>query len=456
MSNWLAASRSGKLPVRCEQGKKMALTDAGTATEEVNALFRRHRIRVMLAITLGYGFIYTCRLGLSIVKKPLIDGNIFSVEELGLIGSALFYAYAFGKFFNGFLSDHFRPRLFFSASIFASAVINLFMGWSTLLWVSVVLWALNGWFQGMAAPSAVISITNWFGLRERGRRYGVWNASHSIGEGLTFYVIAVVVSFAGWRYGFILPGIICIVVAAWVYTFLQNAPPTLGLPDIHEWSGEENRDIKAENTWRTQKIVFGIRAMWIVAVSSGLMYVTRYAINSWGVLYLQEEYGYSLVEAGTFIAFNTVAGIAGSILYGYVSDKIFDARRPPANLLFAIVEVIALVLIFYGPQNTVALACAFALYGAGLSGLVASIGGLFGVDIAPRGAAGAAMGFVGVFSYLAAATQEYVTSKLIGQGMTMVDGVRIYDFDAAVTFWIGSSVLSMLLAATLWNTKIRD
>ena len=38
--------------------------------------------------------------------------------------------------------------------------------------------------------------------------------------------------------------------------------------------------------------------MWVVAVASALMYVTRYAINSWGVLYLQEIRGYSLVDAG--------------------------------------------------------------------------------------------------------------------------------------------------------------
>ena len=88
----------------------------------------------MLAITLGYGFIYTCRLGLSIVKKPLIDEGIFTVEELGMISSALFYSYAVGKFSNGFLSDHFRPRLFFSASIFVSAVINLFMGSASAKW----------------------------------------------------------------------------------------------------------------------------------------------------------------------------------------------------------------------------------------------------------------------------------------------------------------------------------
>jgi OPA family sugar phosphate sensor protein UhpC-like MFS transporter len=333
---------------------------------------------------------------------------------------------------------------------------NLFMGFTTLVWVAVVLWALNGWFQGMAAPSAVISITNWFGLHERGRRYGLWNASHSIGEGLTFYVIAVIVSIWGWRYGFITPGILCIFVAIWVYSFLQDAPPTIGLPDVHDWLGEKTEQNTEKTTWQTQKVVFGIKAMWIVALSSGLMYITRYAINSWGVLYLQETRGFTLVEAGFFLAVNTVAGIVGSIAYGYLSDKVFDARRPPANLVFAIVEVLALFVIFYGPANEFVLMFAFALYGAALSGLVASIGGLFGVDIAPRGAAGAAMGFVGVFSYLAAATQESVSATLISQGVTIIDGVRTYNFDVAIMFWIGSSVLSMLLAASLWNTKIRD
>ena len=434
----------------------MALAESTTPPTDINAQFRKHRIRVMLAITLGYGFIYTCRLGLSIIKKPVIDNGIFTVEELGLIGTGFYICYAAGKFINGFLSDHFQPRIFFSVSIFIAAVLNLFMGWSTLLWMSVALWALNGWFQGMAAPSAVISITNWFSLHERGRRYGLWNASHSIGEGLTFFVVAAIVAAYGWQYGFIAPGLFCIVAALWVYSFLQNAPPTIGLPDVHEWAGEASEPVKEKTTWKTQKVVFGIRAMWIVALSSSLMYVTRYAINSWGILYLQEVRGYSLIDAGLFLSINTAAGIAGSIAYGYLSDKVFDARRPPANLVFAMIEVVALFVIFYGPQNYFVLVVAFALYGAALSGLVASIGGLFGVDIAPRGATGAAMGFVGVFSYVGAATQDYLTAKLISQNMTMIDGVRIYDFDVAISFWIGASVLSMLLAASLWNTKIRD
>ncbi len=43
---------------------------------QIDGLFKRHRFRVMLAITLGYGLIYTCRLALGVVKKPLIDSGI--------------------------------------------------------------------------------------------------------------------------------------------------------------------------------------------------------------------------------------------------------------------------------------------------------------------------------------------------------------------------------------------
>ena len=425
---------------------------------DIDAIYRRNRIRVLLAITLGYGFIYTCRLGISIVKKPLIDEGIFTVADLGLIGSAFFYGYAFGKLLNGFAADHVGPRFFFSSAIFISAIINLFMGWSTLVWLSIVLWGLNGWFQGQAAPSAVVSITNWFSIRERGRCYGIWNASHSIGEGITFFVLASVVSALGWRYGYILPGIICIGVAAWVYSFMEDAPQTMGLPAVNDWKDKSDQaePPPSKNTWQTQKVVFGIGAVWVVAISSGLMYMTRYGVNSWGILYLQEQHGYSLIEAGTFLTINTIAGIAGSIIYGFVSDNLFNARRPPANLIFAIVEIAALLIIFYGPANEWVLALGFALYGAGLSGLMAAIGGLFAVDIAPRGAAGAAMGLVGGLSYLGAGTQEIITASLIDSGFTIVDGVRHYNFDAAITYWIGTSVLSAILAASLWNTRIRD
>ena len=433
---------------------------ANTPDIGVDAQMRRHRIRVMLAITVGYGMYYTCRLALSVVKKPLIDEGIFSIEELGFIGAALFWGYAFGKFFNGFIADHTKPKVFFAAGLTLSACVNLTMGWSTVVAVSVALWAFNGWFQGFGAPSSVVSLTNWFSNRERGRYYGIWSGGHFIGEGLTFYVVAAIVAAYGWRYGFWAPGIMCLFAAAAAYYFLQNKPESLGLPSIAEWRDDrwdgDDEHAKKESTWAIQRSIFSIPALWVLALSSAMMYVTRYAINSWGILYLQEEHGYSLVQAGFFLSINTMAGLFGAIAYGFISDKVFDARRPPSNLMFAIIELVALCMIFFGPDNQYWHAVSFVLYGIGLSGLLTAIGGLFAVDIAPGRVAGAAMGFIGVFSYVGAAIQENVSAYLIESGVTLVDEVRIYDFDAAIAFWIGCSVISMLLAASLWNAKVRD
>src|SRR3546814_5379364 len=90
--------------------------------------------------------------------------------------------------------------------------------------------------------------------------------------------------------------------------------------------------------------------------------------------------------------------------------------------------------------NVPVLIAGMLLFGMGLTGLVTSLGGLFAVDIAPKKVAGAAMGVIGIFSYIGAAIQEQVSGVLVSAGMTMVNGHRVYDFGPAIWFWIGASV----------------
>jgi OPA family sugar phosphate sensor protein UhpC-like MFS transporter len=427
--------------------------------EEVARQYRRHRFRVMLAITLGYGLIYTCRLALGVVKKPLIDGGIFTPAELGTIGSALFYTYALGKLTNGFLSDHANMKRFLAAAFMLTALCNLAMGFATTLWLAVVLWGLNGWFQSFGAPGGVVAMTAWFSNRERGRAYGVWSTAHSIGEGLTFLVVGFAVSVLGWRWGFWGPGLIGIATAIGCYLLIQDRPRTLGLPEVNDWKGdryEGSNKPRLTSVLALQLSILKIPAIWILCLASATTYITRYAINSWGILYLQEARGFSLPAAGTLLMTSTLAGIAGAVAFGFISDKWFGARRPPANLLFAVIELLGLGLFFFGPNSTPVLVVAMLLFGMGLTGLVTSLGGLFAVDIAPKRVAGAAMGVIGIFSYTGAAIQEQVSGSLIQHGMTMVGDDRVYDFGPVIWFWIGSSVLSMLLAASLWRTRLQD
>jgi OPA family sugar phosphate sensor protein UhpC-like MFS transporter len=430
-----------------------------TEADEVDRLYRSNRIRVMLAITIGYGLIYMCRLAIGVVKKPLIDQGIFTPAELGTIGSALFYTYAIGKLTNGFLADHANARRFLAAAFLLTAICNLMMGFATTVWLAALLWGLNGWFQSFGAPGGVVAMTAWFSNRERGRAYGVWSTAHSIGEGLTFVVVGGLVTLLGWQWGYWGPGLIGVVTAIGVYMLLKDRPQTLGLPPVNEWKNDKYAEASEDSPRSTVALQFSILkmpAIWVLALASATTYITRYGINSWGILYLQEERGYSLPMAGTLLMVSTLAGIAGAVAFGFTSDKLFNARRPPANLLFAILELIGLTIIFFGPTNTPMLIVGMLLFGMGLTGLVTSLGGLFGVDIAPKRAAGAVMGVIGVFSYLGAAIQEQVSGILIDRNMVVSGQDRIYDFGPVIWFWIGSSVVSMVLAASLWRTKLRD
>ncbi|MCV6604070.1 MAG: hypothetical protein OIF34_02120, partial [Porticoccaceae bacterium] len=129
-----------------------------------------------------------------------------------------------------------------------------------------------------------------------------------------------------------------------------------------------------------------------------------------------------------------------------------------------ILELSALCAIFFGPNDPLLLAIALVVYGFGLSGILASLGGLFAIDIAPKKVAGAAMGFIGIFSYLGAATQDYLSGVLIYDSEIIFSfatggqsqNVYFYDYTQPIILWVGASVVSTLLAASLWRVKARD
>src|SRR3546814_11421976 len=77
------------------------------------------------------------------------------------------------KLTNGFLADHANIKRFLAFAFLMTALCNLAMGFATTLWLAVLLWGLNGWFQSFGAPGGVVAMTGWFSNRERGRMYGI-------------------------------------------------------------------------------------------------------------------------------------------------------------------------------------------------------------------------------------------------------------------------------------------
>ncbi len=427
------------------------LTDDGA----INRLYQNKRWRLFLWLILGYGFFYTCRLSLSVAKKPMLDEGILTVEQMGIIGSLLLFVYAFGKFFNGFLADRANIRRFMSVALFCSAIANLAFGAANNFYLFAALWAFNGWFQSIGSAPSVVSLCQWFSNRERGTRYGIWAGAHNIGEGLTFVGTALIVHAFGWRWGFWGPGLACIIVAIIMYINLSDRPQTYGLPNVADYKKDYSAGKPSElSVGKLQLIVLKTPIVWVLGLSSACMYMSRYAVNSWAIFYLQEGKGYGLIEAASAMAAYPIFGLIGAVFSGFLSDKYFGAKRNIPTLLYGLLLVFSLCLFYYSPPGLLMVdTIALAAFGFSVGGLIVFLAGLIAVDLMPTGAAGAVKGIIGLFSYLGAASQDWISGVLIEQSKTTIDGVTTYQFDNAFFFWIGASVASLLLALFAWNAK---
>lgn len=424
----------------------------------VRRVYERWRWSVFLSVTIGYGLFYVCRINLSVVKKPLLDEGVMSPTELGLAGSALFLAYAVGKACNGILADRANVRRFMSAALLCSAAVNLVLGLELPFVAFVALWWVNGWFQSIGSAPSVVALSHWFSRGERGTRYGIWSTSHSLGEGITFVLTATLVGALDWRWGFWGPGLLCAAGALVLGRTLADRPQTLGLPHVSVYRNEPDVDVARQDAplGTLQAGVLRMPAVWLLGLSSCCMYVARYGINSWGVLYLQEAKGYSLEGAGGLLAVSPVAGLVGSVLCGWVSDRFFGGRRNVPALLCGLAEIASLAALRVVPAGHPWLdGVALAVFGVAMGGLVVFIGGLMAADIVPQRAVGATMGLVGMFSYSGAAVQDSVSGWLLQNGRVPLEagGAGGYDFDGVFAFWIGASVLSALLALGVWSAK---
>ncbi|MDW2062591.1 MFS transporter, partial [Vibrio sp. Vb1076] len=262
------------------------------------------------------------------------------------------------------------------------------------------------------------------------------------------------VSYFGWRAGFIGAGIAAIAAAICMFFILKDRPQTYGLPDSAT-AFDEEPEIKKKNdpqaTSRAQMFILKQPTVWLIAAACAAMYISRYAMSSWAVLYLQEAKGYSLIDAGFAMSTYPIAGLAGAILSGIISDKVFNSNRHIPTLLYGLANIGGMCLMFFGPDNRIVDAVALGMIGFAIGGLVVFLAGLTACDLMPKNAVGAVKGFIGLFSYIAASGQELASASLIK--ITEVDGVTKYDFSQAQYFWLAAGVISLLLALTVWNAK---
>ena len=198
--------------------------------------------------------------------------------------------------------------------------------------------------------------------------------------------------------------------------------------------------------------------IWIISASSAFVYITKYAIAGWGVLFLQKEKLFSLESASQIIAFSAVFGVLGTVLAGWLSDTVFRGDRIKPAILSGMLSFISLALFLFTAGSYVVNIVYVSVFSLAIGVLYCIVGGLMAVDIVPRKATGAALGIVGISSYVAAGIQDIASGYLIQGNMQHAAEVAdaVYDFTPVSVFWLAAALVAFLLPVLNWKKMMKN
>lgn len=428
--------------------------------DAVRRAYPWYRWRIMEATYLGYAAFYLVRNNLSVVGQDIEGALGYQHSDFGSLLAATAISYGVGKFAMGALSDRSNPRVFMAFGLLLTAILNFAFGSASSFPVHFLLWAVNGFVQGMGWPPCGRSMGHWFSERERGLTFSIWNTAHNLGGGVAGYVAAWSANrWGSWEYAFYVPGALAAIGAAYLFWRLRDTPQSVGLPPIEEYKNDypqNHRGEDAEREYTLRELLFTQvltnKLIWLLAFANFFAYITRYSMLDWGPMYVREMKGATLTGGGLAVMAIEFGGIPSTILFGWLSDLVGGRRGMVAVLCMAPILAAFTALLFIPAEYLWLDMAMLAVVGLFIYPVINFIV-IIALDLTGKKAIGTAAGFIGLFGYLGRSAQ--------GKGFGwMLDHIgAAWGPEVAWGLVIGailaSTLASMVLLAFTWRLKPR-
>ena len=434
-------------------------------TPKTKHSFQYWQWRVILSTMVGYSVYYFVRKNFSFAMPALGDEYGISNTSFGIILTLVGLIYGVSKFVNGVLSDRTNARWHLAFGLAVCVLLNVAFGWSDklsamitghadgpdfvngMVAVMAVLLVLNNIFQGCGFAPCNHLLAHWIHPKELATKTAIWNTSHSVGAAIVSVICGYIIANTGdWRYCFWLPAAIAAAGVVFVIITLRDTPKSVGLPELENTKTEldDNDSPEAFRAFLRKK-VFRNPIIWVLAVTDLFVYVVRFAILDWGPTFLQDrEVPLSPELAGWTLAIFEIAGCAGMLCAGWVSDKFFDGKshRMCVVEMFLVAICMAILQFIPADTNSVVVLILLALSGFFIYGPQALLG-VVATKQATKKAASSAVGLIGFMSYLSVI--------ITGAGLGWFSDT--FGWDYLFILMAGFALVGGIIVTSLWNIK---
>lgn len=406
--------------------------DTARTTERArDPVYERWRWQIFGITWLAYVGFYLTRKAFSAAKAGMLEDPELTITkaQMGAIDAAYLIAYAIGQFGWGIAGDRYGTRKVVIVGMLASVVAGIAMGVSSLVLAFGIIFFIQGLCQSSGWGPLSKNVGCWFSRRERGRTYGWWCTNYAIGGLVATPFAAYTAQYYGWRAAFFATAGALLVIWLLFIRYQRNRPEDCGLPEIEEYHCEPgetpvalvSRGEDEHNSWAT--IVRTLTNTMVLRL--GVVYFclkpARYAILFWGPLIVRERIGTGIGISGLIATLFEAAGAVGAIVAGYVSDKLFGARRMPVCVigLFLLSLVAGSFELVTRGGNVWAMCAVFFATGFLLFGPDSTIASSAAVDFGTKRGASTSVGIINGFGSVGAVVGGYlpgVVSEKYGWG----------------------------------------
>jgi len=400
----------------------------------------RHTVLSILFITSIVSFLD--RVAMSVAMPYIAADYHLSALASGLVMSAFFASYSIAQIPGGLLADIFGVRRVATIAMLWWSAFTAITGAAATLTQMLIARFLFGLGEGVFPACAFKAIPAWFPKKERATANAIRLASNPLGAALAPLAVVGIMSFWGWRsvfYILFLPGVLS---ALLFWVFISDKPSESShvspeeLVEIEEGAVVDNQH--SETKANPLKILNEPNILKYFFVLF-LFDIAYWGFTTWLPTYLVKARGFSMVQMGVAASLPFFAGIVGSILGGWISEKYFSSNRRVPIVATQFISAFLLYLIFTTNSVPMLVICQ-TLAGFCIHFVIAAFWAL-PMNTVPKNFMGVASGFINMGGQIAA----FISPIFIGYLVGAAGG----NYDHAFMFLIVSVLASCAIVFTL-------
>jgi MFS transporter, ACS family, hexuronate transporter len=306
------------------------------------------RWRIAILVSVAIAISYLDRQTLPVAVSAIARDIPLSNQRFSALQSAFLLSYALMYIGGGKLVDTLGTRIGFAVIMTFWSLANASHALATSFAMLMVSRFLLGMGEGGGFPAATRAVAEWFPAKERATAMGIINAGTAVGAVIAPPLIALVLSYAGWRWIFVVTGGLGLL---WTWWWISSyfSPANHPEPMVREQfaSASEAQDSEPRPRWFD---LLRIRESWGLVSAKFLSDAAWYFYLFWLPKYLYDARGFDVRAVGTFAWIPYAAAGVGCLLGGWFSSYLVKrqfslgvARKLALGLSAAVMPSILLV-----------------------------------------------------------------------------------------------------------------